>query len=286
MPRALSVQTHDDGVDTGRVTHAAPAAILAGEITAYADYHERTASFTARRELAATGGVLILNLGPAIEIVGADGGMLHVGTGDGFVGGVAEATSVSRSSGEQAGVHLFAPVEVLARIAGCPPAALANRVVALDALLGRSARDLGQQLGDAPDAAARFDLLDRFAAARLARTPAPDRRIVAAAAMLRRMPDAAIATVADAVSLDRRGLARRFGETMGLSPRRYARLARFERFTAALGRQPDRALAELALDAGYYDQPHLNRDVRALAAATPAELRRRLLPAAGGFRDG
>jgi transcriptional regulator GlxA family with amidase domain len=32
------------------------------------------------------------------------------------------------------------------------------------------------------------------------------------------------------------------------------------------------ALADVALAAGYYDQPHLNRDFRALAGLTPRQL--------------
>lgn len=284
MTRALSVREHDDGADAWRVVMGAPAPMLAGRVAHYADYTERTGSFVTRRELAGTGGVLLINLGPAIEIVGADGAVLRVGLGEGFVGGVSEHTSLSRSSGRQGGVHVFAPLEVLARVVGCPPEAIANRVVALDALV-RDARALGERLAEAADAAARFDLLDGFVAARLSRTPALDRRVSAAAAMLRRTPDAGVAQVAEAVNLDRRLLARRFGETWGLSPRRYARVARFEAFAALLAREPDLPLADLALAAGYYDQPHLNRDVRALASATPAELRRRLIPGGGGFRE-
>lgn len=285
MARAVSVSEHDDGTDAWRVVRAAPAAALAGQVGHYADYAERTGSFTARRELAATGGVLLINLGPAIAIEMADGSVLRVAPGAGFVGGVAEATALSRSSGVQAGVHVFAPVEVLAAVAGCPAAELANRVAPLDALAGRAAREMGERLGEAADAEARFALLDGFVAARLARARAADARITAAAAMLRRAPDETVTRIADAVNLDRRLLARRFGAAMGLGPRRYARVARFEAFAAALARRPEEPLAELALAAGYYDQPHLNRDVRALAASTPLELRRRLLPA-GGFREG
>lgn len=209
--RPATVRAHDDGTDAWRVTSAPPAASLAGHVTRYADYTERTGSFTVRRELAGTGGVLLLNLGPPIAIVAADGATLTVGSGEGFVGGVSEDTSLSRSAGAQSGVHVFAPLEVLARIVGCPPAALANRVVPVDALVG-TARELGARLGEANSAERRFDLLDRFIAARLAEAPAPDSQVEAAAALIRRAP-AAIARIADAVNLDRRTLARRFGAT-------------------------------------------------------------------------
>jgi AraC-like DNA-binding protein len=51
---------------------------------------------------------------------------------------------------------------------------------------------------------------------------------------------------------------------------------RFQRVTALLrAGGPDR-LGELALDCGYYDQAHLNRDFRAFAGCTPTEYASRL----------
>ncbi len=43
-------------------------------------------------------------------------------------------------------------------------------------------------------------------------------------------------------------------------------------------RRGDLSLAELALACGYYDQPHVNRESRAFAGTSPAQLARRLAP--------
>jgi AraC-like DNA-binding protein len=60
---------------------------------------------------------------------------------------------------------------------------------------------------------------------------------------------------------------------MGIAPKRYARLARFGRVLRRLERQPDTAWAALALDAGYADQAHFNRDFRAFAGISPGRYR-------------
>jgi AraC-like DNA-binding protein len=39
-----------------------------------------------------------------------------------------------------------------------------------------------------------------------------------------------------------------------------------------LERDDDRSLGEIALDCGYFDQAHLNRDFRSFAGSAPTEL--------------
>ena len=76
----------------------------------------------------------------------------------------------------------------------------------------------------------------------------------------------------------RRHFTSRFTRATGLRPKAFARVLRFQRAKELLVR-PDASLAAIALDAGYYDQAHLNRDFRAFAGCTPTELMARRLPA-------
>src|SRR5437588_11929303 len=57
---------------------------------------------------------------------------------------------------------------------------------------------------------------------------------------------------------------------IGAPPKRYARILRFRRVLSLLqsGAAP---LADLALDAGYYDQPHMNAEFRELSGFSPRE---------------
>ena len=82
----------------------------------------------------------------------------------------------------------------------------------------------------------------------------------------------------------RKHLIAQFRDRIGLPPKRVARLIRFGRAVDRLTRQPHRGLAEIALDCGYADQAHLNRDFRQFTGGPPTEMMRRQLPDGGGTR--
>jgi transcriptional regulator GlxA family with amidase domain len=98
-------------------------------------------------------------------------------------------------------------------------------------------------------------------------------------------PGPVTSALADEIGWSRKHFTRRFRAATGFSPDRFRRLARFERFAAALARAPDDSLAGLAAECGYVDQAHLARDVRAFSDMTPGELRARLIPGGGGVRE-
>jgi AraC-like DNA-binding protein len=68
-----------------------------------------------------------------------------------------------------------------------------------------------------------------------------------------------------------RRLERRFAAAVGLAPKPFARIVRFQSLLARLpSREPD--WVSLALECGYFDQSHLAGDVRSLAGVTPSAL--------------
>ena len=280
MDRPIASHAFDDGRDRWSVAAAPPATPLAAWVDRYAWWSERTESFTTRRELAATTGVLIVNLGSALEIVDASGTLHRLGPGQGFAGGIARATSLSRSTGAMAGVHVHMPPATLARLLGVPLAALTDRCVTLADLLGGDADRLGERLLAADGHEARWRVLDAFLATRAEQARDADREVEHARARL------ADGLRVEAVALDlgwsRKRLAQRFRDATGLHPRAYACLARFERFATRLRTRPAQPLAEAALDAGYADQAHLSREVLRYADLTPAALRAKLIPEGGG----
>ena len=80
------------------------------------------------------------------------------------------------------------------------------------------------------------------------------------------------AQAGDHLGLGRRQLERRCQAVLGVAPKQFQRLVRFQQAlsTAVAGGTP--RLAETALEAGFYDQSHLARDARQLAGAPVGRL--------------
>jgi AraC-like DNA-binding protein len=158
---------------------------------------------------------------------------------------------------------------------GLPVGELADRSVALADFgpPGWRIADLGERLHEARDDAARATLVqDWLLALPYARDPLVTRALARLGAA---EGDAAIAAIARELGLSERQLERRFLVRVGVTPRRYARLVRFERAAARLASAAEDTLASIGQEAGYFDQSHFIREVRAFAGTTPAALRRR-----------
>ena len=160
-----------------------------------------------------------------------------------------------------AGVRLRAGAAAAAL--GVPADEVRDLRVPLEDLWGAAGREAGERAGEDPDA-----LL--AALTRRLRAAAPDPRVLAAARRLARAPGTRIPALADALGLGERQLRRRFAAEVGYGPKTFARIARFGAAVELLRRGAPPA--EAAYAAGYADQPHLTREVVALAGRTPASL--------------
>jgi AraC-like DNA-binding protein len=130
----------------------------------------------------------------------------------------------------------------------------------------------------ADPAAAPTELLARLqlvVAARLADAPAPDPLVAEAVRLLRWSTDD-VGSLTSSLHISERQLRRRTQAATGLAPKPLHRVLRFQRFLSlaqyalASGAAPARdGIAWLAAEAGYADQPHLNRECLRLTGASP-----------------
>ena len=206
------------------------------------------------REAGSRADVLVLPDG-CVDVIVRDGRAMVAGPDTGPVGVALAPGSVV------VGVR-FEPGAAGAAL-GVPADALRDLRVPLEDLWGAAGRAIGERAGADPDA------LAAALARRLGQDPDP--RVVCAAGLLARAPQTPVPAVARAVGLGERQLRRAFSAGVGYGPRTFARVMRFRRALALLqgGEPPARAAA----DAGYADQPHMTRELGALAGRTPGALR-------------
>ncbi|MGE0347759.1 helix-turn-helix domain-containing protein [Hydrogenophaga sp.] len=152
---------------------------------------------------------------------------------------------------------------------------LAQQHTPLDLLWGASALELHERLLEARGPEARLLVFESALLARLPRVHGLHPAIAGALA-----PMACGQPVAEAVR--RSGVSHRrfielFRQDVGLTPKAWQRVQRFQRALPALGERSDGAvaLASLAADSGYSDQSHFNRDFLAFAGVTPLAYRAR-----------
>lgn len=154
---------------------------------------------------------------------------------------------------------------------GAPASELTGRIVPLTGLLGPRAAELGDRLMAAPGWAARFTLLDALLGRWMADAEPADSVMTGWLRLQQTGGRMRVGDLAGELGTPRRWLERAFRQRLGQSPGEVARIARFQRALSRIDRGD--SLARVAAEGGYADQPHLTRETRALAGATPAELR-------------
>jgi AraC-like DNA-binding protein len=158
-------------------------------------------------------------------------------------------------------------------VLGVPTAAMAGRIVALEELWGDVATGrLRARLADARDTLAAAAILDNAIAERLASATGQPEGAHLALVAAGRLASVNVHAVAGELGVSERHLRRVFRETVGMSPKTFARLTRFERALAAARRDAHASWASIAARVGYYDQAHLIAEFRAIAGVTPRAL--------------
>lgn len=149
--------------------------------------------------------------------------------------------------------------------------------VGADAVWGSDARWLHDRLRSASTVDGRFEALEQALAGWVARRRAPLTHpvVVHAVEVLMREPHARpVRTLHAELPLSGRHVTQLFRESVGMPPKRFARIQRFQRTLEALEATAEPDWAQLALAAGYVDQPHMAREFRELAGLSPTRYRR------------
>ena len=147
---------------------------------------------------------------------------------------------------------------------------IANQTILLDEVWGAAARDLRQSLQAVPQASQKIRFLEGELLMRLSGARPVDKMVASALYALELNPSAArITAVQRASNCSPQQFIRRFAEAVGITPKRYARVLRFNTVLPRLARVGPRDWADVAAEGGYFDQSHLIHEFSELAGITP-----------------
>ena len=208
-----------------------------------------------------------------IDVVPYPAVTLVVDLGDGIV--VDDATGRQRRGSVVAGIAPGAirgsgrDIEVL-QIRLSPlvtqAAELSGTVITLEDLWGRDAARVQERLCATKSWDDRFAIAEAALAGRLDVKADPEVQFIWRR-MVRSRGQSRIEELADEVGWSRKRLWSRFRGQIGLTPKRAAQLIRFDHAAHRLAAGQRASL--VAVESGYVDQSHLNRDVMAFTGVTP-----------------
>jgi AraC-like DNA-binding protein len=253
-------------------TAGTPHPSLRGVVLRYQGYEERSGGALTVRQLPCTYVPMIIDLDAGWMVAHRQhAAPLRLGS---FVAGITDGPVLVGHGGSARCLQVDLTPLGARRLVGMPMSDLANQSAPIEDVFGRFGRELVQRVGDAPDWPSRFTLVDDVIRGRLADASPVDtgvewslRRIATSGGAV------AIGDLAGELGWSHRRLIARYRDTVGLPPKLVARIVRFERLTEHLTTNPAIEWATAATACGYFDQPHLAREVRELAGLTPTELR-------------
>jgi transcriptional regulator GlxA family with amidase domain len=152
-----------------------------------------------------------------------------------------------------------------------PPAhELSDADVPIEFLWGRqSVQRLRDELLSAPSPSAALDRLEAMLK-HVWRQKAAHPAVEFALSTFRAHPCVArVREVTDEIALSSRRFIERFKADVGVTPKRYCRLLRFQRVVSLAHQSAPTDWTGLALDCGYFDQAHLIHEFREFSGLTP-----------------
>jgi len=161
--------------------------------------------------------------------------------------------------------------EVNGALLGMPASELRGQQVEVEQVFGRAGARVCQQVAEAPGPVARFRLLERFLVDHLAavepivepRMRAFVQQVTASGGQL------SVGQLASRVDLSRRQLERQVGAAVGMTPKEFCRIVRYQKVVALKQHDPSLSLTQLTYDGGYADQAHLTREFLRITGHTP-----------------
>ena len=157
-----------------------------------------------------------------------------------------------------------------------PPSAFYNLEISGYDIEKRQLNEIARKIFDSEDSNICIDTLERFLLSKI-RPSININRIGESINSLLRHPSMPVNLLANAACLCKRQYERVFRDTIGMNPKEYARIVRFQK-AMWLMQRGETNFAAIAAECGYSDQSHLIRNFKELSGHTPELLLKQHIP--------
>jgi AraC-like DNA-binding protein len=160
----------------------------------------------------------------------------------------------------------------LYRMTGIPSTEITNQYIDAETVFSTSIKYVNEQINDCKDYREMIAVVDRFLLNQLRRRASDVHGIDVATAQVFRLGDVpTVDQLARAACQSVRQFERSFKARMGVSPKYYLKVFRFESAFRMKNLTPAKDWLSIALHCGYHDYQHLTRDYISLTRHTPRD---------------
>ena len=259
-------------------TRAAPSDPLRTHVAWYSGYRQAGIAPAVHRGLPSPYMTLIFTLDDQLTVAQHADPSQAAESYDALLGGLHASPVLITQDGRQSGIQVSVSPLASRALFGVPAGELAWIDVHAGDVLGRDSERVRERMREAATWPERFAAVDAALRRRLsapslpaaAATTVPDEVARAWRLLLESRGTIPISALADEVGWSTRHLAARFRAEIGLTPKAAARVIRFDRARRLITCDSDATLAQVAVQCGYFDQPHFDREFRLLAGCSPS----------------
>lgn len=162
-----------------------------------------------------------------------------------------------------------------------PASEFQGQVVSLGAILDKDISEIREQLAAASSHQEKFVLIESF----LLNLLDPEYQLhpavhFAIEQINQQNGSISVSQVLNKIGYSRRWFSQIFRETVGIPPKQFSRILRFQNNLSLIREKNPPDWAQLAISNGYFDQPHFIHDFKNLAGISPAEYKKHSGPTA------
>ena len=153
----------------------------------------------------------------------------------------------------------------------CSMSELYNHYINVEDLEDIELNDLKRNISVEPAVETCIRLIERFFMQRLVDADCNYQRTQHAIRQIINQPQIDVNTLAESTCLGYRQFKRVFTDHVGMSPKEYYRVVRFQRALYLLQNHPGMELVDLAYSCGFYDSSHLVKDFKEFTGCSPTQ---------------